>query len=126
MNGKIKRRPGSVFVDVAPPVEATYQVRASDYFSEWTRAAQSIVADASPPAPEETAEVEVKEPCRAKICLNRSWIFTADSKHCQKRAGCILRKDKWDAKDREWLRCVGDAVCVVAGVVLSWGVLVLF
>lgn len=125
MNAKIKRRPGSVFVDVInPPVEATVQVRADDYFSDWMQAAREIATEAPVVEPEPT-ETE-QAPCRAKLCLNRSGVFTAESKHCQKRAGCILRKASWNAKDSEWVRAVGEAVCVVAGVALTWAYLVIF
>ena len=120
-NAKLKRRPGSVFVDVDPPVEATVQVRAADYFSDWTGAAKAIATDAV-----DSTENETEEPCRAKLCLNRNGVFKADSRHCQKRAGCILRKASWNAKDREWLRCAGETMCVVAGVVVGWMYFVIF
>lgn len=116
-------REDSVFVSVAAPAFA--QRRAADYFSDWTTAAREIAEDeAAVPSPTETTETT--EPCRAKICLNRNGVFKADSRHCQKRAGCILRKASWNAKDREWLRCAGEAICVAVGAAVGWMYFVIF
>lgn len=121
--GDLKSREDSVFVDVTHPNSVTARFRASTYFSDWTHAARDIATDA-PPVEAEPTEQE-QEPCRAKLCLNKNGVFTAVSRHCQIRSGCILRKASWNAKDREWIRCAGDAVCVVVGAAsfLAWFVL---
>lgn len=112
----LKRRADNVFVDVDPPESATLQLRATDYFAGWMTATRSIVADADTDDPEPVNTTA----CRAKLCLNSDRQFTADSKHCQKRAGCILRKDDWNEKDHAWLEIAGDAVCLVIGTSAAW------
>ena len=116
-------REGSVFVNV--PAPAPTRMRADDYFSDWATVAREIAED-TPVTQDTEPTTEDPEPCRAKLCLNRNWVFKADSRHCQKRAGCILRKDSWNAKDREWLKCAGEAMCVAVGIALSWLSLIVF
>ena len=112
--GDLLCHPDSVFVKVTPPATATLSTQPQEaYVSDWAGVAHEILTD-TPIAPE-------PEPCQAKLCLNSTKAaLTAESRHCQKRAGCILRKDEWNEKDRQWLEIVGDVSCLAIGSVLAW------
>lgn len=134
MKVNFKRRPNSVFVDVELPKSVKQIQKAKVFVREWIDAAHEMMMDDIDENEFTHEEVIDTSQCRGYICSNRvpqpdgSQCFEATDSHCIEKSGCILRQARWNDKDRRWIEIskerFGEALCVLAGALVTLGWLV--